>query len=73
MAETDFVGGFAGRDDYFLYAEFAGGFDDVVGAGYVAAIAFVVLVQYQYLSVHISHDRSGNGEWKRTGTNMFRA
>jgi hypothetical protein len=31
LPEANFVGGFAGGDYDFLDAEFAGGFDDVVG------------------------------------------
>jgi hypothetical protein len=67
LAEANFVGGFGGCDDYFLDAEFAGGFDDVVGAGYVAAVAFVVLG-----SVNIQIWRIAKFKG-RTGTNMFRA
>ena len=43
LAEADFVGGFGGGDDDFADAEFAGGFDDVVGACCVASVALVVL------------------------------
>jgi hypothetical protein len=43
LAETDFVGGFRGSDYDLLDAEFAGGFDDVVSACYIATVAFVVL------------------------------
>jgi hypothetical protein len=43
LAEADFVDGFGGGDYDFGDAELAGGFDDVVGAGYVAGVALVVL------------------------------
>lgn len=43
LAEAYFVGGFRGGDDDFADAEFAGGFDYVVGACCVAFEAFVVL------------------------------
>jgi hypothetical protein len=43
LAEADFVGGFGARNNDLFNAEFAGGFDDVVGASYVAGVAFVVL------------------------------
>jgi hypothetical protein len=66
LAETDFVGGFGGGDDDFLDAEFAGGFDDVVGAGYVAAVAFVVLGR---VSMGCGKVEGGS----RTGTSMLRA
>jgi hypothetical protein len=43
LAEADFVGGFTACDDNLLDAELACCFDNVIGAGYVAAVAFVVL------------------------------
>jgi hypothetical protein len=43
LPETDFVGRFARGDYYFLDAEFACGFDDVVGGSGVAAVALIVL------------------------------
>jgi hypothetical protein len=66
LAETDFVGGFGGGDDDFLDAEFTGGFDDVVGAGYVAAVAFIVLGR---VSMGCGKVEGGS----RTGTSMLRA
>lgn len=42
LREADAVGSFGAGDDDFLDAEFAGGFDDVVGAEDVAAEAFAV-------------------------------
>jgi hypothetical protein len=68
LAETDFVCGFRAGDDDLLDAEFAGGFDDVVGTSYVASVTFVVLgVRSQY-RVRIKTVDGGC-----TGTNMFRA
>jgi hypothetical protein len=43
LAEADFVGGFTACDDNLLDAELACCFNNVIGAGYVAAVAFVVL------------------------------
>jgi hypothetical protein len=65
LAETDFVGGFRGGDYDLFDAEFAGGFDDVVGACHIAAVAFVVLGC-------VSTD-FGKVCGRRTGTNMLRA
>jgi hypothetical protein len=75
LAEADFVGCFGGGYYYLSNAEFTGGFDDVVGGGYVAAVAFVVLLLY------VNTGSWGIGDWeagvkvdgRRTGTSMFRA
>jgi hypothetical protein len=66
LAEADFVCGFAGGNDDLLNAEFASGFDDIVGAGYVSTIAFIVLEDVNMGLVE-------NVLGKRTGTSMFRA
>jgi hypothetical protein len=42
LAEADFIGGFAGRDYDLADAEFAGGFDDIVGGCHVASPQLVV-------------------------------